>query len=110
MSQAQVAAKAGLRRELVMRAELGENVGVHHILAIIDAVNGYFDVKKSNASEVVVVENFDEFYQKEFREPIEAEMRSHQSGEENVAAAGLFSGDEAKSKLSADLEGAWRIR
>ncbi|MCC6656868.1 MAG: helix-turn-helix transcriptional regulator [Rhodocyclaceae bacterium] len=38
LKQAEVAARAGLRRELVVRAEAGENIGLHPLLRILDAL------------------------------------------------------------------------
>ncbi len=65
LKQSEVAARAGLRREMVVRAEAGENVGLHPILQILGVLGARLALVGKTGESV----GFDTFYA-----PIRAEL------------------------------------
>jgi transcriptional regulator with XRE-family HTH domain len=83
LNQQALAEGIGVSRDLIVRMEKGDNVGIHHILAALQAVGR----KLSLVEEAVVVAgSFDAFYQERFRNSLEADMHANQ---EEVFNAGI---------------------
>lgn len=59
-------------------------------------------------SEPKFIKEFDEYYNREFRQQMEAETRSHQSAEENIAKAGWFADPAFKERMSFSWDDAWK--
>lgn len=86
LKQAEVAARAGLRRELVVRAEAGGNVGLHAILRILDALGARLAVAGKSG-------DFEAFYAP-IRAGLEAERLSRPGAGES--AGGRLAQDRRK--------------
>lgn len=83
LNQQDLALRIGVSRDLVVRMEKGDNVGIHHILAAIQAVGRKLSLVEDGD---VVAGSFDAFYQERFRNSLEADLQVNQS---EVFSAGL---------------------
>lgn len=89
MSQQQLAEKIGASRDVIVRMERGENVGIFHVLAAAHALGRKLSLAESGN---VVSGKFDVFYAEKFRKPLEAEMRGARN---NPKAAGIVKKSDA---------------
>lgn len=89
LSQQELAMRIGVSRDLIVRMEKGDNVGIHHILAAIQAVGRKLSLVEDGD---VVAGSFDTFYQERFRNSLEANLQVNQS---EVFSAGLVKPTDA---------------
>ncbi len=83
LNQQTLADRIGVSRDLIVRMEHGDNVGIHHIISAMAALDLTLSI---NASGKEVAGSFDEFYQKRFRKPLETELRSNPAEASKQAA------------------------
>ena len=83
LNQQALADHIGVSRDLIVRMEKGDNVGIHHVLAALQVMGRKLRIVEDGD---VVVGSFDAFYQEHFRNPLEAEMLANQGG---IFSAGI---------------------
>jgi transcriptional regulator with XRE-family HTH domain len=83
LNQQALAMRIGVSRDLIVRMEKGDNVGIHHILAAMQAVGRKLSLIEDGD---VVAGSFDAFYQEHFRNSLEVELQANRN---EVFSAGL---------------------
>lgn len=94
LNQAQLALKVGVSRDMIVRMERGDNVGIHHILAVLNALGRKLNIIEQGE---IISGSFDEFYQKKFGESLKSDLNVSR---EDVQKAGIFNhSDKPKMKV-----------
>lgn len=63
LSQTELAKRVGVSRDFIVRMERGDNVGIHHVIAVANELGLHL---KLIVDANLVQGNFDEFYEKRF--------------------------------------------
>lgn len=78
MRQDELALRIGVSRDLIIRMERGENVGMHYVLSAISAIGHSINISPQiPESAHVISRGFDDFYQKHFRKDLESSLKSN---------------------------------
>jgi|GEM_PF-5238336 len=71
LSQTVLAKRVGVSRDLIVRMERGENVGIHHVIAVANELGL---ILKLSVDAEIVTGNFDEFYEKRFGQSLRDDL------------------------------------
>jgi transcriptional regulator with XRE-family HTH domain len=70
LNQSELAKMVGVSRDLIIRMEKADNVGIHHICKVLAVLNKKVEIVEDN----VVEGSFDEYYEKTFGESIKKNL------------------------------------
>lgn len=80
MSQKQLADKVGVSRDLIVRLEGGDNVGIHYVLAVVSTLCHKITLQ---IDAEIPIEGLDAFQQNTFGEIFKSDIRKRNPGEPN---------------------------
>ena len=71
LGQAELARRVGVSRDLIVRMERGDNVGIHHVISVVNELGL---VLKLGFDAEIVQGSFDEFYEKRFGQSLRDDL------------------------------------
>lgn len=72
--QEDLAKRIGASRDLIVRIERGDNVGIHSVLSALAELGNQMQVGMKVPESAKVVRNFDQYYAKNIRNKLEADL------------------------------------
>jgi DNA-binding XRE family transcriptional regulator len=82
LGQAELAKRVGVSRDLIVRLERGDNVGIHHVLAVLNELGL---ILKLSVEAEIIPGNFDEFYEKRFGQSLRDDVNPNLPFSQNAA-------------------------
>ncbi len=81
LNQEALAKKINASRDMIVRIERGENVGIHSVLSALHVLGQEVKVGIRIPESAKVVSNFDAHYQENFRNKLENELKNNPSAD-----------------------------
>lgn len=81
LNQEALAKKINASRDMIVRIERGDNVGIHSVLSALHVLGQEINVGLRIPESAKVVSNFDAFYQENIRNKLESDLKNNPSAD-----------------------------
>lgn len=82
LGQEKLARRVGVSRDLIVRMERGDNVGIHHVISVVNELGL---ILKLGFDAEIVKGSFDEFYEKRFGQSLRDDLNPNSPFSQNAA-------------------------